>query len=421
MTLHRIAPLPVGHPLSLGPRKSRPARIASRRTAALVGGWTATRIGMVILLLIDQLGDSGVAGEVHTLYRTWYEQLIQGAFPLDDPTWQYPPGAALVFLSPALLPWLTYFQAFVVVILLADAVITLALARAGVQGAWLWVGGLPLLLNLPLARYDVPVTAVAVLALLAARRHPRTAGALAGIGAMIKVWPLLTVLGAPPGRTTRAVWTSAAASAAALLIVLGWGFSHALSFLRQQGDRGVQIESLGGTALQLARQAGWKGEVRFQYGAFELVGPYVTETARLSLVLSALALGWLLLWRVRARHWTSATALDAAFAAVLLFTVTSRVISPQYLVWLLGLAAVCLTSRATTQRPVALLILPAAALSALAFPLLYEDVVAGTPLGCALMVLRNGLLLGAALVSCRRLWGASTARQGASRRSGHPL
>lgn len=421
MTLHRIAPLPVGHPLSSGSRKPGPTRTARRHTAALAGVWAATRIGMVVLLLIDRLGDSGVAGEVHGLYRAWYEQLVQGAFPLDDPTWQYPPGAALVFLSPAALPWLTYFQAFVVVVLLADAVITLALARAGVPGAWLWVGGVPLLLNLPLARYDLPVTAIAVLALLAQRRHPRTAGVLAGIGAMIKVWPLLTALGAPPGRTARAVWSSAAASAAALLIVLAWGFSHVLSFLRHQGDRGVQIESLGGTALQLARQAGWQGEVRFQYGAFELVGPYTTEVARLSLVLSALALGWLLLWRLRAARWTPSTGLDAAFTAVLLFTVTSRVISPQYLIWLLGLAAVCLTSRGTTQRPVALLILPAAALSALAFPLRYEDVVAGTPLGCALMVLRNGLLLGAAVLSCRRLWRAGTARQGVSRQPGHPL
>ncbi|WP_329019729.1 glycosyltransferase 87 family protein [Streptomyces sp. NBC_00690] len=407
MTSPRIAPLPVGHPLSLGPRQPPPDRTARRNAVLLAGAWTITRIGLVVLLLIDHIGDSGLAGEVHTLYRHWYEQLSQGAFPLDDPTWQYPPGAALVFLAPALVPWLTYFQAFVALILLADAVITWALARAGGQGAWLWVGGLPLLLHLPLARYDVPVTAVAVLALLALRRNPRTGGALAGIGAMIKVWPLLTILGTPRGRTTRAVWSSAAASAAVLLFVLMLGFSHPLSFLQQQGERGVQIESLGGTVLQLARLSGWGGEVRFQYGAFELVGPYTAEVARLSLLLSVLALGWLVLWRVRARHWDTATPLDAAFAAVLLFTVTSRVISPQYMIWLLGLAAVCLTSRRTTQRSVALLMLPAACLTALAFPLMYEDVVAGTPLGCLLMVLRNGLLLTAAVLSCHRLWRAS--------------
>ncbi|MGW4204819.1 glycosyltransferase 87 family protein [Streptomyces sp. NPDC004726] len=408
MTLHRIAPLPPTHRLAPrpSPRLEDPHRHA-RRTIALAAVWTVTRVGMLALLVVDRLGDSGVAGEVHTLYRGWYEQFVRGGFPVDDAAWQYPPGAALVFLSPGTLPWLTYFEAFVVVVLLADAVITAALARAGASGAWLWVCGLPLLLSLPLARYDVPVTAVAVLALLAMRNRPRVSGALAGLGAMIKVWPLLTVLGAPRGRTTRAVWGSAAASAAALLAVLTLCFGDTLDFLRQQGARGVQIESLGGTALQLARAAGWSGEVRFQYGAFEFVGPYVSSVARLSLAMSVLVLCGLLVWRIRANRWTAATPFDAAFAAVLLFTVTSRVISPQYLVWLLGLAAVCLTCRHTTQRAPALLMVPAAAVSALAYPLFYNDVVDGTVFGGALMVLRNGLLVTAAVLSCLRLWRAS--------------
>ncbi|MER5769087.1 glycosyltransferase 87 family protein [Streptomyces sp. NPDC001985] len=401
MTPHRFASLPPALLLLRDPEETGPR---PRPALALAAVWTVTRLGMLALLLIDRLGDSGVAGEVHRLYRSWYGQLVHGAFPLGDVTWQYPPGAAVVFLSPAALPWLTYFQAFVVVVLLADAVVTAALARAGTQGAWLWVCALPLLLNLPLARYDVPVTAVAVLALLALRGRPHLGGALAGIGALIKVWPLLTVLGTPRGRTTRAVWGSAAASAAVLMAVLLTGFSHPLDFLRQQGARGVQIESLGGTALLLARRWGWPGEVAFQYGAFEFTGPYVTSMARLSLALSLGALCWLVLWRIRARRWNPATPYDAAFAAVLLFTVTSRVISPQYMIWLLGLAAVCLTSRHTTQRLVALLMVPAAVLSALVFPLLYDDVIDGTPVGCLLMVLRNGLLLVAAVLSCRRLW-----------------
>ncbi|MFE7779153.1 glycosyltransferase 87 family protein [Streptomyces sp. NPDC057445] len=358
----------------------------------------------------DDLGVGGVAREVHVLYARWYEVLARGSFPRDDVTWQYPPGAGAVFLSPALLPWLSYFEAFVALTLLADAAVTLALARAGRTGAWLWTGGLPLLLHIPLARYDVQVTAPAVLALLAVRhRRPRTAGVLAGLGAMVKVWPALTLLGTPRGPATRAAWTSAAASAAALLAVLVLGFSHTLDFLRQQGGRGLQIESLGGTALHLAGLTGRPVTVAYRYGAFEFVGPYVTGLARLSLLLSAAAFCWLLFWRVRARRWTTATPFDAALCAVLLFTVTSRVISPQYLIWLLGLAAVCLTSRHTTQRPVALLLLPATALSSLAYPVLYEDVLAGTPLGCLLMVVRNALLLAAALLSARRLWTAAEA------------
>lgn len=113
---------------------------------------------------------------------------------------------------------------------------------------------------------------------------------------------------------------------------------------------------------------------------------------------------------MRAGHWTPATPYDAALSAVLLFTVTSRVISPQYLVWLLGLAAVCLTSRHTAQRPVAALIVAATAVSAVAYPVLYAEVEAASWTGCALMVLRNALLVTAAAVSFTRLWRTTSAR-----------
>ncbi|MFF5971648.1 glycosyltransferase 87 family protein [Streptomyces sp. NPDC012769] len=378
--------------------------------------WVLTRVGMLLLLYRDSLGIGGVAGEVHSLYRHWYGQFAQGTFPPGDVTWQYPPGAGLVIMSPGILPWLTYFQGFVLLTLLADLAVAAALARADsarlTHGAWYWVLGLPLLLHLPLARYDVQSTALAVLALLALKCRStaahRIGGALAGLGALVKVWPALTLIGTPRGRTTREAWTAAAVTAVTLLLTLGLLFSESLGFLRQQGNRGIQIESLGGTALALARAfGGWTGEVRFRYGAFEYVGPYVSTVGHLALLLTALAFIWLLLWRLRADSWTEATPLDAAFAAVLLFTVTSRVISPQYMVWLLGLAAVCLTSRRTVMRPVALLLLPAAALSSLAYPVLYLDVVAGTPEGLGVMVLRNGLLLAAALLAARRLWTSS--------------
>ncbi|MDG4866010.1 glycosyltransferase 87 family protein, partial [Streptomyces sp. T-3] len=130
---------------------------------------------MLTLLLLDgraPLGVGGVAREVHELYFRWYGVLAQGGFPVGDPLWQYPPAAGPVLLAPGLLPGPTYFQGFVALTLAADVVVAYALVRTGrrpgrsLLGAAIWVGGLPLLLHLPLARYDVQVTAFAVLALL---------------------------------------------------------------------------------------------------------------------------------------------------------------------------------------------------------------------------------------------------------------
>ncbi|MFH8257207.1 glycosyltransferase 87 family protein [Streptomyces roseolus] len=383
-------------------------------TVALAVVWLVTRVGMLALLASDSLGIGGVGNEVRLLYRHWYGFFADGAFPPADPTWQYPPGAGLVVMAPGvLMPWLGYTQAFVVLTLLADAAVTLGLAVADrsrlTHGAWYWVCGLPLLLHLPLARYDVQATALAVLSLLLLKgRAPaahRLGGVLAGLGALVKVWPALALIGTPRGRTTREAWTAAAVTAAALLAALALFFSDSLGFLRHQGARGVQVESLGGTALALGRASGlWPGTTELRYGAYEYVGPYVSTLGHLFLLLTVAAVLWLVLWRLRATRWSEATPLDAALAAVLLLTVTSRVISPQYLVWLLGLAAVCLTSRRTVMRPVALLLLPVAALSSLAYPVLYAEVVTGTPLGLAVMAARNGLLLAAAAVAAHRLW-----------------
>ncbi|MFH9978205.1 glycosyltransferase 87 family protein [Streptomyces sp. NPDC017179] len=392
----------------LSPRPS-----TRHRLLGLTAAWLLTRALMLWLLAhngVPLLGRGSVAREVWNLYQHWHVLLSHGAFPAHDTLWQYPPGAGPVLLSPALLPGLTYFQAFVVLTVAADALVTLALAHAGtlpdrsLRGAGYWTLGLPLLLHVPLARYDVQATALAVLSLLTLSRSPRACGALAALGALVKVWPVLALLGLPRGRPARSALTWAAATGAVALAVLAVLFRNPLAFARQQGGRGVQIESLGGTALALATHAGRPGRVRYRYGSLEFTGPYVSTVAHLSLALSASAFGLLLLWRIRARHWTPATPYDAALSAVLLFTVTSRVISPQYMVWLLGLAAVCLTSPLTTQRPAAALIAPASLVSVIAYPALYHQVASCTWTGCALMVMRNGLLAAAALFSFARLW-----------------
>ncbi|GGR68097.1 membrane protein [Streptomyces humidus] len=397
-----------------------------RRLLALTLSWAATRALMVWLLVHSAsplLGGGRVAREVWGLYHHWYGVLVHGGLPAHDPLWQYPPGAGPVLLAPVLLPGLTYFQAFVALTLVADAVTVLALARAGARpghsllGAALWTGGLPLLLHIPLVRYDVQVTALAVLSLVTLSRSPRAGGAFAALGALVKVWPALVLLGTPRGRESGSAWRSAAVTGAAALALLALAFRDPLAFLLQQGARGVQIESLGGTALSLASHAGWTGTARYRYGAMEFVGPYVSSVAHVSLALTAAAFGLLVLWRIRARRRTRATPYDAALSAVLLFTVTSRVISPQYMIWLLGLAAVCLASQHTTQRPVAVLLLAATAVSTVIYPMHYWEVISCSWTGTTLMVVRNGLLAWAAGLSYLRLWRSGTAPAEAGARS----
>ncbi|AXG77416.1 glycosyltransferase family 87 protein [Streptomyces paludis] len=393
------------------------SRAGARGPWIAVAVWALTRAALLLCVFkVVTVPGPDVTSDVSEIYRGWYEVLRTGTYPVGDVTWQYPPAAALAVVSPAALPFLGYAPAFFVLVCLCDAVVLgllLAAGRAGAgpersaRGAWVWIAGVPLLGATAYARYDLMVTAVAVGALLAGAARPRLLGVLAGFGAVLKVWPALLLVGTARGRVTRRAWTAAAVTAGAVTALCWVAMPGALAFLTYQRDRGTEVESLGALVFQVARHFGWEGSVLFSYGSVEFAGPYVPLMSRLALALAVVAFGWLLVWRLRARGLTAAVLPDAAFAAVLLFTTVSRVISPQYMLWLVGLAAVCLTRRPGRMALPAVLVLAATAVTQLEFPLWFDQVVAGRPLGVALLFVRNGLLVAASVAACRALWRAT--------------
>ncbi|MFF2011377.1 glycosyltransferase 87 family protein [Streptomyces sp. NPDC058195] len=382
-----------------------------------VAVWALTRVALLLCVTkVITLPGPDVTSDVSAIYHGWSEVLKSGTYPQDDVTWQYPPLAALAVLSPGLLPMLDYTSAFFVLVCLCDLLVLGLLLYAGrgegrsQAGTWVWVAGVPLLGTTAYARYDVMVTAVAVAALLAGVRHPRVLGALAAVGGLLKVWPALLLAGTARGRQTRLAWGAAAVTAAGLLAGCVLAMPGALAFLGFQRDRGTEIESLGGLVFHVARQFGWSGRIELHYGSMEFLGPRVPLVSTLALGLSVLALGWLLLWRLRARDFTLSTPADAAFTAVLLFTTTSRVISPQYMLWLVGLAAVCLVFRGGRMALPAVLVLAATGVTQAEFPLGFVHVVSSDATGVTLMFLRNGLLVAATLIACQRLWRRTVPR-----------
>ncbi|WP_406396066.1 glycosyltransferase 87 family protein [Streptomyces sp. NBC_00887] len=393
----------------------------------LLATWILTRAALLLCVFkVFTVPGPDVTSDVSVIYHGWYEVLRAGSYPLDDVTWQYPPAAALAVLAPALLPFLEYASAFFVLVLACDALVVLLLPHASgrpgtrAAGAWVWVAGVPLLGPTVYARYDLVVTAVAVAALLAGVRRPRVLGALAAFGALMKVWPVLLLVGTARGRATRLSWSAAAVTAGGLLLAAAAALPGAFAFLTFQRDRGLEVESLGALVFHLARQFGWEGRVELRYGSMEFAGAHVGPVSTLALGLSALALGWLLVWRLRARTFAVHTPADAAFTAVLLFTTTSRVISPQYMVWLVGLASVCLVFHGSRMAPPACLVLVATGVTLLEFPLGFAHVVASDAEGVTLLVVRNGLLVAATLSAGRRLWrgtvpGVRTGRERLSR------
>ncbi|WP_318211278.1 glycosyltransferase family 87 protein [Streptomyces sp. SJL17-1] len=397
--------------------------IGSRTRLRLpLGLWGLTRVVLLLCVFkVVVVPGPDATLEVGQIYQGWFDVLRTGEYPRSDVTWQYPPAAALAILSPALLPFLGYATAFFVLALLCDALVMGLLLHTGrragrsMRGAWLWLAAVPLLGPTAYARYDVMVTAVAVAALLTVGRDPRVLGVLAGFGAILKVWPALLLVGTPKGGATWRSWPVAAGAAGAVLLLCAAWMPGSLAFLSYQSERGTEVESLGAMVFHVARHFGWEGEARMNYGSMEFLGPYVSWVSSGAMALTVAAFGWLALWRFKARRFSSSTTADAAFVAVLLFTVTSRVISPQYMIWLFGLAAVCLAYRSSRMRRPAHLVLWATAVTQFEYPVWFSHVTQSDPLGIAVLFLRNGLLVVATLSACRTLWRQTVTEAGVVR------
>jgi Glycosyltransferase family 87 len=378
-------------------------------------GWVSSR-SLLYVFATTRLWDviTRATYDVH-LYQSWYARyLAHGVFPGAN-SWQYPPGAAVAFWLPAQFPG-DYLRDFALLAIGADLAVLVMLiwrARRGgsLLGACYWTVGVPLAGPLLAMRFDVFSVALAVAALCVAGA-PIGRGVLAGAGAMIKVWPATVVLGLPPGQVRRGA-VAFGATAAAVVGSFVFLMPGALGFLDHQGGRGVEVESVAVTPFLIARHFGWHGVVALQYGSFQLAGAHVAlawYAAEFGLVLSVMAAGsWRLLIARGRLRWRPEFQADAPLAATLLLISTSRVLSPQYVLWVTGLAACCLAAERSTQRPVAVALLAVDALTTVVYPLGFARLIEGSDLMTVTVAVRNGLLLVVTAWSCWRLLRASLA------------
>ena len=291
-------------------------------------------------------------------YETWSHYITgHHALPGGE-AWQYPPGAGLLMLLPRLIP-AGYGGAFVGLMLLVDFIGFVLLAQLGRRsgndtGVWVWLLGIPLLGTFAVLRFDLVPTVIAIAALLVIHRRPRWFGALVGLGAVIKIWPVLLLF----GEWDRArLLRSALAAATAIVVVFAIStiaFGDSTGFLSHGGDRGLQEEAVATVPWQLGQVVSgdpYQREIRS--GAWEIATPTADTVATLlrwlTLAALAAAAAW---WRLRARAIREgredltepAVSRDFVFTIVLAVVVASPVLSSQYMAWLLGLAAVVLSA-----------------------------------------------------------------------------
>ncbi|MGH3144391.1 MAG: glycosyltransferase 87 family protein, partial [Rubrobacter sp.] len=341
------------------------------------------------------------------IYRQTGEALLRGEIPYRDFFLEYPPASLPAFVPPALISdsrtaYINLFASEMALVLVATLVLTCLTAHR-IRGIWGWpVPGLTfaasalLLYPVAVSRYDAVVAltlAVAALCATLGGRYLLLAYASLGFGAAAKLVPALATL--PLAFLRRRVVRGYAVFFATLAIFLGsaviLGRGRFLQSLAYHADRGLQVESLAASVLMvLGRVEG----IAFEYGAFEVRGSGVDLAVALSLPVTGVVLALTVLAMYRG-HRAGELRGDAfpryAAALILAFMLGSKVLSPQYMIWLLPLVPLSFGGR--TGAGISVVFLAVCLATTLIFPTHYADLLNARYPGPELLLGRNLLLV----------------------------
>lgn len=324
-----------------------------RQTArTLVVGW-----GVALLACsLPSVGLWSPYGRANTgLFQLYGDRIARGVVPYRTGfALEYPPGAIPPLAAPSLphghyVPWFHGFE--FACLLVAIAAVAFALEGVGERrrvGAVAAVGAAPALFGqLTLNSFDLwpaALTAVALAAVVRAR--PRVGFVFLGIGAAAKLYPallapaLLLYVSRKHGRpeAKRAALAGVLTVGAIFLpfAVLGPG---GLKFsLQEQATRGLQVESLAGSALGVARQLGAGFHVVQTTAPFSynVAGSFANVLATVSSIVVLVSTA--LVWRaLRVRNVDEERTMFAVAATAVGFVAFAKVLSPQYLLFLVPL------------------------------------------------------------------------------------
>lgn len=392
----------------VGHRFNDTADSMRNRSGAVLATWAATRALLVVVSILQ----GGVWGDIG-IYLKWAAPISNGIFPYTDPMWQYPPLAGFVFVAARWFDPVLY-SGFAIMAILADLIIMALLIVDGrmrtprrFQGAWLWAFAGLIIGPVLLGRFDVFVAMIAVVIVIflgrakTSRRSGIWAGIFTSIGILLKVWPGLLLIAAPRKAMARII-TAALGTTVLIMAAILPLTGGSMSFLKFQGARGLQLESVGSIPYLIGGMFGLPFKVAYRYGCDEIRGPLV-EQVGMALTLGGLVvLAALFLMRIMGRL-DHAPIRDLALVAVLISVVTSRVYSPQYNVWLLALGALCLADPRSTMRKVVKLVIAASILATIIYPWLYDGLRAAEWYAVPLQTLRIVLIVWATVLAIKNV------------------
>jgi hypothetical protein len=355
------------------------------------------------------------------VYRSFAEPVLAGGLPYRDVFFEYPPLAGPAIALPGLAgtgeeafrsafaTWTLVLAALVVLLCGALAARTGGDRRRALFAAALAPVACGALLR---THFDLAPVAVTLAALwLVCAGRPRAGLALLGVGALVKGFPLVALPVVVAWLVGRGLRREALQGGLACLAVLLAGAAAALAVspdgaldaVRYHLERPVQVESPAALVLLGLDGTGLGEAVSVSsHRSDGLRHPLDGAVSALSGLALLIVVG--LLTALAAR---GAKAADerrrlvlAALAAVTAFAALGKVLSPQFVIWVLPLGALAFAWR---LHALALAVAAAAVLTQVEFPARYFDVVAREPLAIALVAVRDLVLLAVLTLALRAL------------------
>lgn len=344
------------------------------------------------------------------VYREYGEAIVGGAVPYRDIAIEYPPGSLALFVPPALVTEDSHSYR---VVFSGAMLLAAGLTLAGMRRLERKVIGSRSVIPVPLfaafglvavvgsvaiTRFDLVPAVLTVGALLALTADRRLVAAAAlGAAIAVKLYPLVllpvvfTYVARRGGRRAAVSVAALALSVVAIAYApfLVWSPAGVLKSLDAQLLRSLQIESLPGSLFGAAHHLLGIAFVR-QTTYYDFSGRAAEIAATTSVAVGIAVL--IALWIAQIRAPPTPRSLVRYSAAVLTtFVAFGKVLSPQYMLWLIPL--VCLV--AGTRGRVALALLAVACLlTAAVFPRHFNALqydVAAKPL--AVIVVRDLVLV----------------------------
>jgi hypothetical protein len=373
--------------------------------ALFVGTWSLLHVGFY---RHKQILDTPV-------YQRYGNEIAHGKVPYRDFELEYPPGALPVFALPGLAqpghgqdvkPGFRRTFETMMWVCGAVALCAMAFVLREVGGATfaplVFAAVAPLALgSVILSRFDLwpaALTALAMAALVGGRF--RSGHALLGLGAAAKFYPAVLLPLAVAyawkrrGRREALVGLALTVGVVAVLflpfvILAPGGVWHSVSV---QLRRPLQVESLGAALLLVAHHVfgvGVTGET--SHGSQNLAGTLADVVGVVSTVLQACVLVWIWVTFARGRA-TAASLVRASAATVCAFVAFGKVLSPQFLIWLIPVVPLVRGRRGLWASALLLLAL---VLTQLWFPFRYFRLALHFEAGLSWLLLARDLVLAA--------------------------